>query len=64
MQEIPGSYWARAWGGRVIHLFIGARDTLCGKTLTPHIGDAWGWGGYKRCRHCERLRLAKQEKEE
>ena len=52
MSKFEG-YWAKCWGGRVVHYWIGRRETLCGKThLVPHTpGDMYSWVPTK-CRTC------------
>jgi hypothetical protein len=46
-------YWTRAWGGRLVHFFIGGKRTACGKLLSPHDPkDAWYTIGYSKCKRC------------
>ena len=45
--------WKRAWYGRVVHCFIKAEETLCGKELVPH-KEYWEQVGYSSCGKCQK----------
>ena len=55
VRKLKLSTWARAFGGRKIHLWHG-KETLCGAKLSGHhhnAHNAWE-SGYRRCEECLR----------
>jgi hypothetical protein len=49
------SEWTKAWGGRILHCFLG-EETLCGKkNLTPHSNPFLYGYPDKTCEKCEKI---------
>lgn len=53
IEAMAEGWWARARGGRVLHVFVEHGRTLCGKSLYP--SGVWGdRRKYLPCKKCER----------